>query len=155
MSIPAGLFGDAGYLRELTVYNKDCQVGVNSGIINKKSQLTDEEYKNIKEHTMKGYFILKNVSEMPSLSIGARWHHERYDGKGYPDGLKGKEIPEIARIIAVADTYDAMTSHRTYSTPKDRNTVRNEIIKERGKQFDPHIANILVTMIDDGSVNFI
>ncbi len=131
------------------------KIGVNSGIINKKSQLTDEEYKNIKEHTMKGYFILKNVSEMPSLSIGARWHHERYDGKGYPDGLKGKEIPEIARIIAVADTYDAMTSHRTYSTPKDRNTVRNEIIKERGKQFDPHIANILVTMIDDGSVNFI
>jgi len=131
------------------------KIGIQGVIINKKCKLTEEEYKDIKEHTMKGYFILKNVSEMPTLSIGARWHHERYDGKGYPDGLKGKEIPEIARIIAVADTYDAMTSHRTYSSPKDRNTVRNEIIMERGKQFDPHIANILVTMIDDGTVNFL
>ncbi len=83
------------------------------------------------------------------LSQGARWHHERYDGRGYPDGLKGAEIPEEARIIAVADAYDAMTSKRAYSDIRPQKEVRAEIVRCRGSQFDPEIADIFIGMIDD------
>ena len=80
-------------------------------IINKDGKLTDEEFSQIKRHPVYGNNILSRINESPYLSIGANYHHERYDGRGYPKGLKGEEIPEIARIIAVADAYDAMTSN--------------------------------------------
>ena len=86
---------------------------------------------------------------MPNLSSGARWHHERYDGKGYPDGLAGTSIPEIARIIAVADSYDAMTSHRSYRDPMTQEAVREEIVSCKGTQFDPVFADIMVSIIDE------
>ena len=86
---------------------------------------------------------------MPKLSIGARWHHERFDGKGYPDGLSGKEILEEARIIAVADAYDAMTSHRSYRDILPQEVVRGEIEKGKGSQFDPVFADIMLQMIDE------
>ena len=88
------------------------KIGMPDAIIGKPGKLTNEEYAVIKAHPAIGAEILKNISEMPNLSIGAHWHHERYDGTGYPDGLKGEEIPEIARIISVADSYDAMASKR-------------------------------------------
>ena len=83
------------------------------------------------------------------MAIGAHWHHERYDGKGYPDGLAGKDIPEEARIIAVADAYDAMTSRRSYRDVLAREYVRGEIEKGKGTQFDPAFADILLQMIDE------
>ena len=86
---------------------------------------------------------------MPKLSIGARWHHERYDGTGYPDGLKGEDILEEARIIAVADAYDAMTSHRSYRDILPQEVVRSEIEKGKGTQFDPKFADIMLQMIDE------
>lgn len=125
------------------------KIGVPEDIINKKGKLTDEEYAVIKKHTVIGWEILKNITEIPELANGARWHHERYDGKGYPDGIAGEEIPEAARIICVADCYDAMTSKRSYSFPRPQKEVRDEIVRCSGTQFDPKIAEILVSMIDE------
>ena len=85
---------------------------------------------------------------MPYLSLGARYHHERYDGKGYPEGLAGEDIPTVARIIAVADSYDAMTSKRSYRAPLTQAEVRDEILKGVGKQFDPMYAMIMIKLID-------
>ena len=92
---------------------------------------------------------MKNINEMPKLSIGARWHHERYDGTGYPDGLAGEEIPEEARIIAVADSYDAMSSNRSYRNIISQEKIREEIINGSGTQFDPRFAEIMLKMIDE------
>jgi putative two-component system response regulator len=89
------------------------------------------------------------MTEIPNIEYGARWHHERYDGKGYPDGLKGEQIPEYARIICVADAYDAMTSTRSYRAVMSQEKVRNEIENCKGKQFDPIIAQIMIEMIDE------
>nr|MCR5083904.1 HD domain-containing protein [Succinivibrionaceae bacterium] len=90
------------------------KISIPDEIINKPSRLSDEEYALIKGHASAGHEILKNITSMPELSIGAHYHHELYNGKGYPEGLKGKEIPMVARIIGVADAYDAMTSRRSY-----------------------------------------
>ena len=125
------------------------KIGVPDAVINKPSKLTDEEFEIIRNHPVMGARILKNIKEMPKLATGARWHHERYDGKGYPDGLKGNAIPEEARIIAVADAYDAMTSYRSYRQPLTQAVVRMEIEKNRGTQFDPHFADIMLGMIDE------
>lgn len=125
------------------------KIGVPKAVINKKGKLTDEEFQKIREHPVLGHEILKHVKEFPALATGARWHHERYDGRGYPDGLSGTDIPEEARIICVADAYDAMTSNRAYSSIRPQSDVRAEVIRCRGSQFDPAIADIMVQMIDD------
>ena len=124
------------------------KIGVPDEIINKTSRLTDEEYDIIKTHPTIGADILENISELPEIAVGAHWHHERYDGKGYPDQLKGEEIPEIARIIGVADAYDAMTSNRSYRNIMAQSKARDEIEKGKGKQFDPLIADKMLEMID-------
>ena len=125
------------------------KIGVPDTVINKPGRLTDEEYAQIKNHPVMGAEILATVSEMPNLVTGARWHHERYDGKGYPDGLKGEEIPEEARIIAVADAYDAMTSHRSYRDIIPQDHVKQEIEKCIGAQFDEKFAKIMLEMIEE------
>ena len=86
---------------------------------------------------------------MPQLYCGARWHHEHYDGTGYPDGIKGKEIPLEARIIAVADAYDAMSSKRSYRDAMKQEDVRKEIIRVKGTQLDPEISDVIIEMIDE------
>ncbi|MBR1486278.1 MAG: hypothetical protein IJ597_03385, partial [Synergistaceae bacterium] len=96
-----------------------------------------------------GAHILETIKEMPSLAYGARWHHEKYSGGGYPDGLIGGEIPEQARLIAVADAYDAMTSRRSYRDVLPQDVVRAEIEKGKGTQFDPIFADIMLKMIDE------
>ena len=125
------------------------KVGVPDEIINKEGRLTDEEYQCMKKHPEIGATILENISEMPSISVGAHWHHERYDGSGYPDGLKGEQIPEIARIISVADAYDAMTSNRSYRKLLSQDKVRSEIECGKGIQFDPKIADHMLEMINE------
>ena len=122
-------------------------IGVADFIINKPGRLTVEEYDAVKTHPVTGARILRNIQERPELAVGARWHHERYDGSGYPDGLAGKQIPEAARIIAVADAYDAMTSRRSYRGALTQEAVRKEIEKGRGTQFDPEFADIVLGMI--------
>ena len=105
------------------------KIGIPLNIINKEGKLTDEEYEIIKKHPVIGVEILSGISEYPYLSIAAHYHHERYNGRGYPRGLKGEDIPEIARIVAVADAYDAMTSKRSYRESIPQSKVREEIIK--------------------------
>ena len=124
------------------------KIGVPSAVINKPGRLTDEEYDMIKQHPVTGNQILSSIQQSPYLSIGAHYHHERYDGRGYPTGLKGNDIPDIARIIGVADAYDAMTSKRSYRDPIPRQTVREEIVKGSGTQFDPEYAKIMIHLID-------
>lgn len=124
------------------------KIGVPEEIINKPDRLTDDEFAQIKKHTIMGYEILQTITEMPELATGARWHHERYDGRGYPDGKKGEDIPIEARIICVADCYDAMTSSRSYSNMRRQESVRSEFEKCSGSQFDPEIARIMIQLID-------
>ena len=132
----AGLLHDVGKL------------GISDGIINKKSELTAEEYEVIKQHPVLGDQILSSIQDYPYIRVGAHYHHERYDGLGYPDGLKGKEIPEIARIISVADAYDTLSSNRSYRSAIPQQLIREEIVAGAGTQFDPEIAMIMRHMID-------
>ena len=125
------------------------KIGVPDAIINKPSHLTDDEYNVVKKHPVMGARILKNIKDFPGLVTGARWHHERYDGKGYPDGIDGENIPLEARIIAIADAYDAMSSRRSYRDVLSQEVVRSEIEKGRGTQFDPKLTEIVLAMIDE------
>lgn len=125
------------------------KIGIPDSIINKPAKLTDEEYGVIKNHSAMGAKILENITEFPQLTVGARWHHERYDGKGYPDGIAGEEIPQEARIIAVADAYDAMSSRRSYRDVLAQEIVREEMEKGKGMQFDPVYAEIMLKMIEE------
>lgn len=125
------------------------KIGVPDAVINKPAKLTDEEFAMIKNHPAMGSRILKNIKEMPALATGARWHHEKYGGGGYPDGLSGNDIPEEARIIAVADAYDAMSSRRSYRDVLPQQVVREEILQGKGTQFDPTFADIMIQMIDE------
>lgn len=125
------------------------KIGVPNEIINKTSRLDDAEYEIIKTHPVLGSDILSEIKSMPELALGARWHHERYDGKGYPDKLKGENIPFFARIIAVADSYDAMTSNRSYRNYLPQDVVRGEIEKNLGTQFDPEVGKVMIEIIDE------
>lgn len=125
------------------------KIGVPDTVINKPGRLTDAEFNQIKIHPELGSHILEKIIEMPNLRIGARWHHEHYDGSGYPDGIAGNAIPEEARIIAVADAYDAMTSHRSYRGVLNQSVVRKEIETGKNTQFDPVFADIMLQMIDE------
>ncbi|MCR4787528.1 MAG: HD-GYP domain-containing protein [Lachnospiraceae bacterium] len=124
------------------------KIGIPESIITKEGKLTKEEYEKIKEHPVLGEQILKRISEFPYLAVGAGSHHERYDGKGYPLGLKATDIPEIARIISVADAYDAMSSKRSYRDPIPQQIVREELVKGSGTQFDPDYARLMLHLID-------
>ena len=128
------------------------KIGVPDAVINKPAKLTEEEFELIKSHPERGARILENIKAMPQLATGAMWHHEKYNGTGYPDGKAGTDIPIEARIIAVADAYDAMSSRRSYRDALPQDVVRSEIERGRGTQFDPAIADIMIRMIeeDDG-----
>ncbi len=125
------------------------KIGIPDTIINKPSKLSSEEYDIIKTHPVLGEKILRNITEIPNLLTGAKYHHERYDGGGYPEGLSGESIPLEARIIAVADAYDAMSSRRSYRDILPQEQVREEIVKGRGTQFDPVFADIMLALIDE------
>ncbi|MBO7123592.1 MAG: HD-GYP domain-containing protein [Treponema sp.] len=125
------------------------KIGIPNEIINKRGKLTPEEYDSVKQHSVIGAQILSNITQIPHIADGAYYHHERYDGKGYPVGLAGKKIPEIGRIIAVADAYDAMTSNRSYRSQLPQDVARKEIGQGIGLQFDPDFARIMLKMIDE------
>ena len=125
------------------------KIGIPSAIINKAGKLTDDEFQIMKKHPLIGRDILDKITIDTKLRIGACYHHERYDGNGYPFGLKGNEIPEIARIIAVADAYDAMTSKRSYRDSLQQSKVREELEKGLGKQFDPIFGQIMIDLVNE------
>lgn len=136
----AGLLHDVG------------KIGIRHSVLNKHGKLDEREYEQIKEHPVLGEHILSGIKHSPYLGVGARYHHERYDGKGYPDGLSGENIPIIARIIAVADAYDAMTSMRSYRDALSMEQVKSELVNGMGTQFDKQFAEIMLKLIDSGTV---
>ncbi len=125
------------------------KVGLPESILNKGRALNDEERKIYQRKTIIGADILSNITEYPFLKDGAHYHHERYDGSGYPEHLKGDEIPEIAKIIAVADYYDHLTSRKYNRDAYPQLMVREEFIKSSGTKFDPRFAAIMISLIDN------
>ena len=128
------------------------KIGIPDLILKKEGKLTSEEYGEIKEHTSIGGHILAAIETMGYLADGAKYHHEKFDGTGYPNGLKGKEIPEIGRIIAVADVFDALVSKRHYKEAMDVETAKAEILRGSGSQFDPDIVQVFLRLLDDGTI---
>lgn len=124
------------------------KIGIPDRILTKRDELTESEQSVIRTHPMVGAEILSDITQMPGIEIGAKSHHEWYNGTGYPEGLAGKDIPEEARIIAVADAYDAMTSERSYRMAYTQEQVREEFRRGKGTQFDPEFADIMIDMID-------
>lgn len=131
----------------------DCgKIGVPDNILGKPGRLTDEEFEIIKSHTKIGGDILSSFKSLNNVGEGARYHHERYDGKGYPEGRAGEDIPLIARMICVADSFDAMNSNRVYRNKLTKEDIFREIETNKGKQFDPQIANVLLRLIREGKI---
>lgn len=129
------------------------KIGVADTVLNKAGKLTDEEFTLMKKHVEIGYDLLASIDGgMEGLTDGVRHHHERFDGKGYPDGLEGTDIPLIARILCLADSYDAMTSNRVYRMRLSDKEVREEILRCAGTQFDPALAALFVNILDRGDL---
>lgn len=128
------------------------KIGVPDAILNKPSKLTDVEFGLIKSHTVIGSDILKNMVTVPGASPVARSHHERYDGKGYPSGISSEEIPLNARIVCIADAYDAMNTDRIYRKALSPDVIRNELVRGRGTQFDPEILDIFLKLFDENKL---
>lgn len=132
-----GIFHDVG------------KIGVPDSILLKEDKLTDDEYSKIKKHTVVGAEMLEPVSYFKNVLPIIKYHHERYDGTGYPEGLKGEKIPILARIVAVADSFDAMTSKRSYRNSLSLKKVKTELEKGKGTQFDPQIADVFLDIIEN------
>ena len=132
-----GLFHDIG------------KIGVPDHILQKETRLTDDEYSEIKNHPSIGAHILSNASIFNNIIPIVKHHHERYDGKGYPGKLKGENIPYLARIAAIADAFDAMTSKRTYRNSMPIDVVKEEIEKCKGTQFDPTLADVFLDILNN------
>ena len=128
------------------------KITVPDEILNKKGRLDDEEFSVIKKHTSNGSEILKEIAIAPELAIGAQYHHERIDGGGYPMGKTGDEIPEIAQIIAVADTFDAMFSTRPYRKKMPLDKVVAELNRCAGTQLSVKYVSVLLQLIQEGAI---
>ncbi|MBO4702622.1 MAG: HD domain-containing protein [Lachnospiraceae bacterium] len=125
------------------------KINISDAILNKPGKLDDEERDIIKTHTTNGAQILKDFSSVPHIVEGARYHHERYDGKGYPEGLSGEQIPLVARIIGVADAFDAMNSDRCYRKAYPMERIVKELKEGAGKQFDPEVVKVMLELIEE------
>ena len=131
----------------------DCgKIAVPDSILGKPGKLTDEEFEIIKSHTVRGGEILSSFKSLENAGEGALYHHERYDGKGYPEGKAGEDIPLIARMICVADSFDAMNTNRVYRKKLSKDYIVNELETNKGLQFDPKIADIMLGLIRDGKI---
>ncbi len=128
------------------------KIGIPDSILKKNGSLTPDEYAKIRQHTTIGANILASISTISYLEDGARYHHERYDGNGYPQGLKGDDIPAIGRIIAVADVYDALVSRRHYKEIMDEESARRELSFGSGTQFDPYIVRVFLSLLESGEI---
>lgn len=143
---------DASDIRFIGLLHDIGKIGVPDSILNKAGRLTDEEFEIMKTHPTVGANILKDIKLLPGLDIGAKYHHERYDGHGYPSGLKGDEIPYIAKIIGVADSYDAMSSNRVYRARLSDEEILREFERCKGTQFDPKIADVFIKLLKEGKM---
>ena len=140
-------------LRQMALLHDIGKIGIPDAILNKPGKLTDEEYEIMKTHVIRGGEILKDFTMIDNVSVGALYHHEKYDGSGYCHGLKGEEIPLDARIIGIADAFDAMTANRVYRKQLDLDFVIAELKRCSGTQFDPKLVDILLALIDEGAID--
>lgn len=136
-------------LRKIALLHDIGKIAVSDTILNKPGKLTDEEFAIMKGHTVAGGEILKDLTILENVALGAKYHHERYDGKGYPNGLKGEEIPIEARIIGLADAFDAMNSNRVYRKKLTAEIIHDELVKGSGTQFDPDLIRAFLPIADD------
>ena len=131
----------------------DCgKIGVPDSILGKPGKLTEEEFEVIKSHTVRGGEILSSFKSLEDADEGALYHHERYDGKGYPEGRAGEDIPFIARMICVADSFDAMNTNRVYRKMLSPDRVIEELESKKGLQFDPRIADVMLDLLREGVI---
>ena len=127
------------------------KISIPDAVLNKPARLTDEEFEIMRSHAQRGYEVLQGMDIEQDMALGAGYHHERYDGKGYPKGLRGEEIPEVARIIGVADTFDAMYSTRPYRKRMELKTVVDEIQRCSGTQFSPEVVDAFMALYREGA----
>ncbi|MDD3168009.1 MAG: HD domain-containing protein [Eubacteriales bacterium] len=131
----SGLFHDIG------------KIAIQDYILDKPGKLSEQEWKEIMRHPEIGYWILCTSLEMSDIAKYVLYHHERYDGEGYPKGLREREIPLFSRIISVVDSYDAMTNHRAYKETLDQEMAICELVNNKGKQFDPEIVEVFIEKV--------
>ncbi len=136
--------------RNIALMHDIGKVGIPDNVLNKPGKLTDEEFNLIKSHAARGYDVLENISIMPEIAIGARAHHERPDGKGYPLGLSGNEIPTVAQIIAVADCFDAMYSNRPYRSRMNFDKAVSIIKEVSGTQLSSEVVDAFLRLVEKG-----
>lgn len=139
----AGLLHDVG------------KIGIQDRILQKPAALTDEEYEIMKTHPEKGYKIMREIEQLNDVVPGMRYHHENWDGSGYPFGLKGEEIPLVARIVAVADSFDAMTTNRPYQRKMTIEKAVERVVMLSGKRFDPSVVQAFVRAYEEGALKII
>jgi diguanylate cyclase (GGDEF)-like protein len=140
-NIDSGMLSMIGYLHDIG------KIAIGDDILNKEEKLTDAEFASIRQHPEIGYRILLSAYGVSDITQGVLSHHERWDGRGYPKGLKGEEIPLISRIITIADSFDAMTSERPYKRKMSAAEAIEEIKKHAGKQFDPDLARVFIEKV--------
>lgn len=144
---------DKNKLLYTALYHDIGKVFISKEILHKKDKLSQAEYLIVKEHVKTGYEMLQGLKLAEDISEAVLHHHERYDGKGYPDGLANFEIPLFSRIISIADAFDAMTSDRAYRKALLFHTAKSELIKNKGTQFDPFLVDVFLdtlnTYLDD------
>ena len=140
------LVRDAGMLHDIG------KISIPERILQKTSQLTPEEYEIMKSHVEKSIEMIHYLPNMNYVIPAVVSHHERYDGKGYPRGIKGEEIPFLGRILAVCDSFDAMISKRAYKEPLSVEYAMGELEKNKGTQFDPEVADAFIELIKEGKV---
>ena len=140
-------------IRNVALLHDIGKIGIPDSVLNKPARLTDEEFAMMKQHPSYGYEILKDVKIVPDLALGAGFHHERIDGRGYPSGKAGEEIPPVAQMIAVADTFDAMHSTRPYRKQMPMEDIIAELKRVAGTQLNAEYVEILLALIDEGTID--
>jgi diguanylate cyclase (GGDEF)-like protein len=140
-------YNELNELRLLAILHDIGKISISDNIILKPDKLTPEEWEIIKKHPEVGYRLAKSSRDLEQIAVGILHHHERWDGKGYPEGIKGKKIPVISRIVSIADAFDAMTNDRPYRKALSRDEAIEEIKREAGSQFDPTLAKLFIEIL--------
>lgn len=140
---------DKNILWNASLFHDVGKIAVPLSILDKPSDLTSQEYNLVKEHSAKGFLIANHYDSLRKSKKAILYHHERYDGKGYPRGISENEIPFLSKIISVCDAFDAMTSERTYKTSYSFDEAKNELRKNKWKQFDGEIVDSFISMLDE------